>query len=120
MGFGAVGRQKRLPWAQNLAKLRLGFGQAEPLARLSEAHRESKVGVLACKSLLAKALSKVQSRRLALRAKVQGKRFSCPTQRAADTATPWARRGGWSGKVDFLSKGVGRRRRAADAIVRRL
>jgi hypothetical protein len=39
------------------------------------------------------------------------------TPRAADTATPWARRGGRSGKVSFPCKGFGRHRRAADAIV---
>jgi len=60
----------------------------------------------------------VQNQRSALRVKLQGKRLSCPTQRAADTATPWARRGGWSGEVASLAVVVGRRRRAADAIVR--
>ena len=42
-----------------------------------------------------------------------------PTVRAADTASPWARRGGWSGEVASPAVLVGRRRRAADAIVRR-
>ena len=40
-----------------------------------------------------------------------------PTQRAADTATPWASRGGWSGEVASPAVVVGRLRRAADAIV---
>ncbi len=39
------------------------------------------------------------------------------TPRAADTASPWARRGGWSGKNVLPAVVVGRRRRAADAIV---
>ena len=43
----------------------------------------------------------------------------CPTVRAADTASPWARRGGWSGEVALPAVVVGRRRRAADAIVGR-
>jgi hypothetical protein len=113
-GFGW---QNQLPRDRKSAKLRLGFGQAKPLAKLSESHRKCKVGVLACKILLAVALSKVQSQRSALRAKSQGCWCSCPTQRAADTASPWARCGGWSGKVGFPSRGEGRRRRAADAIV---
>ena len=41
----------------------------------------------------------------------------CPTPRAADTASPWARRGGWSGKVASPAVVVGQRRRAADAHV---
>ena len=41
------------------------------------------------------------------------------TVRAADTASPWARRGGWSGEVASPAVVVGRLRRAADAIVRR-
>ena len=41
----------------------------------------------------------------------------CPTPRAADTASPWARRGGWSGEVASPAVVVGRLRRAADAIV---
>ena len=41
-----------------------------------------------------------------------------PTVRAADTATPWASRGGWSGEVALPAVVVGRLRRAADAIVR--
>ena len=41
----------------------------------------------------------------------------CPTPRAADTASPWARRGGWSGEVALPAVVVGRLRRAADAIV---
>ncbi len=44
--------------------------------------------------------------------------MSRPTPRAADTASPWARRGGWSGEVALPAVVVGRRRRAADAIVR--
>jgi len=40
------------------------------------------------------------------------------TGRAADTASPWARRGGWSGEVASPAVVVGRLRRAADAIVR--
>ena len=40
------------------------------------------------------------------------------TPRAADTASPWARRGGWSGENSSLAVLVGRHRRAADAIVR--
>ena len=39
------------------------------------------------------------------------------TPRAADTASPWPRRGGWSGEVASPAVAVGRRRRAADAIV---
>ena len=39
------------------------------------------------------------------------------TGRAADTASPWARRGGWSGEVASPTVVVGRLRRAADAIV---
>ena len=42
-----------------------------------------------------------------------------PTVRAADTASPWASRGSWSGKNPLLAVVVGRRRRAADAIVGR-
>ncbi len=42
-----------------------------------------------------------------------------PTQRAADTATPWASRGGWSGEIASPAVVVGRLRRAADAIVGR-
>ena len=42
-----------------------------------------------------------------------------PTPRAADTASPWARRGGWSGEVASPAVVVGRLRRAADAIVGR-
>ena len=42
-----------------------------------------------------------------------------PTVRAADTASPWARRGGWSGEVASPAVVVGRPRRAADAIVGR-
>ena len=42
------------------------------------------------------------------------------TPRAADTASPWARRGGWSGEVALPAVMVGRRRRAADAIVGRV
>ncbi len=41
----------------------------------------------------------------------------CPTPRAADTAAPWARRGGWSGEEASPAVVVGRRRRAADALV---
>jgi len=41
------------------------------------------------------------------------------TPRAADTASPWARRGGWSGKNVLPAVVVGRRRRAADALVGR-
>jgi len=41
-----------------------------------------------------------------------------PTPRAADTASPWASRGGWSGEVASPAVVVGRHRRAADAIVR--
>ena len=40
-----------------------------------------------------------------------------PTERSADTATPWARRDGWSGEVAPPAVVVGRLRRAADAIV---
>ena len=40
-----------------------------------------------------------------------------PTVRAADTATPWARRGGGSSEGALPAVVVGRRRRAADAIV---
>ena len=40
--------------------------------------------------------------------------------RAADTAAPWARRGGWSGEVASPAVAGGRLRRAADAIVRHL
>ena len=40
-----------------------------------------------------------------------------PTPRAADTASPWASRGGWSGEVALPAVVVGRHRRAADAIV---
>jgi len=42
-----------------------------------------------------------------------------PTRRAADTASPWASRGGWSGEVASPAVVVGRRRRAADALVGR-
>jgi len=42
----------------------------------------------------------------------------CPTPRAADTASPWACRGGWSGEVASPAVVVGRLRRAADAHVR--
>ncbi len=42
-----------------------------------------------------------------------------PTVRAADTASPWACRGGWSGKVASPAVVVGRHRRAADALVGR-
>ncbi len=41
----------------------------------------------------------------------------CPTPRAADTASTWARRGGWSDEVASPAVVVGRVRRAADAIV---
>ena len=41
----------------------------------------------------------------------------CPTPRAADTASPRARRGGWSDEKSSLAVVVGRRRRAADALV---
>ncbi len=41
----------------------------------------------------------------------------CLTLRAADTASPWARRGGWSGGVASPAVVVGRHRRAADALV---
>jgi len=41
-----------------------------------------------------------------------------PTERATDTASPWARRGGWLGEVASPAVVVGRLRRAADAIVR--
>ena len=40
-----------------------------------------------------------------------------PTVRAADTASPWASRGGWSGEEASPAVVVGRLRRAADAIV---
>ncbi len=43
-----------------------------------------------------------------------------PTPRAADTASPWARRGGWPGEVASPAVVVGRLRRAADAIVGRI
>ena len=39
------------------------------------------------------------------------------TPRAADTASPWACRGGWLGEVALPAEVVGRHRRAADAIV---
>ena len=42
------------------------------------------------------------------------------TPRAADTASPWASRGGWSGKVELPAVVIGRHRRAADAIVGRI
>ena len=41
----------------------------------------------------------------------------CPTPRAADTASPWACRGGWSGEVASPAVVVGRLCRAADAHV---
>ena len=44
--------------------------------------------------------------------------MTCPTARAADTASPWASRGGWSGKIELPAVVVGRHRRAADALVR--
>jgi len=46
-----------------------------------------------------------------------GGRASRLTGRAADTATPWASRGDWSGKVGLPAVAVRRPRRAADAIV---
>ena len=48
--------------------------------------------------------------------RLHGNQF-CLTQRAADTASPWARRGGRSGKNSLPAVVVGRHRRAADAIV---
>ena len=47
-------------------------------------------------------------------------KYSGLTPRAADTASPWARRGGWSGEVASPAVVIGRLRRAADAIVGRI